>query len=207
MDPRLLRATVGHSLPEPQHDRAWACFSRCGRYRWWLGRRWQPGAPALLFIGLNPSRADSAGDDPTLRRLMGFARRWGYGALEVCNLFSWISPDPRVLRRCRDPVGAATDDWIRRRLQGQLRHQEPIPLWLGWGNGGSLLDRDRQLLGALEDLPLQLLCLGITAVGQPRHPLYVSRECCLRPFAPSWGERPEPFPRPCPARHAGTPST
>ena len=33
-----------------------AAFSPCGLYRWWLERLWQPAAPRLIFIGLNPSR-------------------------------------------------------------------------------------------------------------------------------------------------------
>ena len=83
-----------------------AQFSPCGRYRWWLQRCWDPQRPPLLFIGLNPSRADAQRDDPTLRRLLGFARAWGYGGLEVLNLFARISASPAALRRCADPVGA-----------------------------------------------------------------------------------------------------
>lgn len=208
MDPNPLRATIGHSLPEAHGDGAWACFSPCGRYRWLLGRCWQPGAPALLFIGLNPSCADGRTDDPTLRRLQRFARAWGFGAVEVLNLFARISPDPRALRRCADPVGPAADGWIRSRIQHhQALQGGPLPLWLGWGNGGALLGRDRQLLTGLADLQLRLLCLGTTILGQPRHPLYVRGDCCLRPFAPSWGQRPEPSALPCPAPLAASPST
>ena len=54
-----------------------AAFSRCGRYRWWLRRQWREEAATLLFIGLNPSSADGSRDDPTLRRLIGFAGAWG----------------------------------------------------------------------------------------------------------------------------------
>ncbi len=79
--------------------RGTAAFSPCGQYRRWLKRLWQPAAPRLIFIGLNPSRADGQRDDPTLRRLVGFAQRWGYGSLEVLNLFARISPSPPVLRR------------------------------------------------------------------------------------------------------------
>jgi hypothetical protein len=212
MDSYPLRTTVGLSLPEPEGDGAWARFSPCRRYRWLLGRRWRPGGATLLFIGLNPSRADGrsagAGDDPTLRRLQAFARAWDYAALEVLNLFSWVSPDPRTLRHCPDPVGAETDAWIRSRLLRQWRRQPQITpaLWLGWGNGGSLRGRDRQLLSSLQDLPLRPLCLGITRRGQPRHPLYAPRACCLHPYAPSWEQGPEPRAIPCPVRPAASPS-
>lgn len=97
-----------------------AAFSRCGRYRWWLRRQWRQEAPVLLFIGLNPSSADGRRADPTLRRLIGFAEGWGYGAVEVVNLFAWVSTDPADLHRAAEPVGHRTDAWIRhcvRRLQ------------------------------------------------------------------------------------------
>ena len=164
-------------------------FSPCGHYRWWLIRLWRPQAPRLLFIGLNPSRANGRCDDPTLRRLIGFANAWGYGSLEVLNLFGRISVSPAALRRCRDPVGDRCDAWIRRRLWAVGRKSGGVPsLWLGWGNGGSWQSRDRavlQLLAAQGDRPH---CLGRTAAGQPRHPLYVPRAGRLQPFAPSWGE-------------------
>ncbi|WP_043705621.1 DUF1643 domain-containing protein, partial [Synechococcus sp. CB0205] len=93
-----------------------AALSSCGRYRWWLERQWQPQAPRLLFVGLNPSRATAERDDPTLRRLIAFAQAWGYGSLEVLNLFARISASPAVLRRSADPIGLQTDQWLRRRL-------------------------------------------------------------------------------------------
>ena len=99
----------GHSLPEvsppPAPTAAAAAFSPCGRYRWWLQRTWQPGLPTLVFVGLNPSRADGQRDDPTLRRLQAYGRRWGCGRLEVLNLFGLVAPVPAALRRSSDPVG------------------------------------------------------------------------------------------------------
>ena len=157
-----------------QDRAAAAVFSPCGRYRWWLERRWDPQRPALLFIGLNPSRADGERDDPTLRRLQGFARTWGYGGLEVLNLFARISASPAALRRCADPVGAENDRWLEQRLRA-------VPaggsVWLGWGNGGGWRGRDQRVLELIgQVLPTvggpPLLALGLTASGQPRHPLY-----------------------------------
>ncbi|WP_415398704.1 DUF1643 domain-containing protein [Synechococcus sp. W4D4] len=151
-----------------------AALSPCGRYRWWLERQWQPRAPRLLFIGLNPSRADGQRDDPTLRRLIGFAQAWGYGALEVLNLFSRISATPAVLRRSADPIGSQTDQW----LQQRLRALTPAPgsaVWLGWGNGGQWRGRAQAVLPVLLEQDVPLLALGLTASGQPRHPLYAAK--------------------------------
>jgi len=156
---------------------ATATFSSCGQYRWWLERVWEPAAPRLIFIGLNPSRADGRRDDSTLRRLLGFARRWGFGSLEVLNLFARISPSPAVLRRAADPVGAEADAWLQQRLTVQPQ----ATVWLGWGNQGSWRGRDRAVLALLQGRGLW--ALGLTAAGQPRHPLYVAGDVALQALA------------------------
>ena len=155
-----------------------ALFSPCGRYRWWLQRRWDPAMPTLLFIGLNPSRADGERDDPTLRRLMGFARAWGYGGLEVLNLFARVASSPAVLRRSADPVGSENDRWLEQRLRALQTGPAGGAIWLGWGNGGVWRGRDQQVLALLATASASAACpwlaLGLTAAAQPRHPLYVA---------------------------------
>ena len=94
---RPVNASLSSAGPTWASD---ASFSADGCYRWWLTRRWQQGVGGLLFLGLNPSRADAKRDDPTLRRLIGFAAGWGYDALVVLNLFARMSPSPAALRRC-----------------------------------------------------------------------------------------------------------
>lgn len=120
-----------------------ASFSRCGRYRWWLSRRWRDDAPTLLFLGLNPSRADGRRDDPTLRRLIGFAEGWGYGAVEVLNLFAWISADPAELRQAAEPVGQRTDAWIRQRVRQLAREEQGFHSTAGSSAGSTALRTDR----------------------------------------------------------------
>lgn len=156
-------------------------FSSDRHYRYWLQRCWNPDLPRLLFVGLNPSSADADRDDPTLRRLMGFARVWGFGQLDVVNLFALCSVSPALLRRSKDPVGEDNDQWLKShlmRLRSGLRGcpRESDALLVGWGNGGCWRQRDQQVLDLIaEDLQpeVRLLALGFTASGQPRHPLYV----------------------------------
>lgn len=187
-----------------------AAFSPCRHYRWWLERVWQPAAPRLLFIGLNPSRADGQRDDPTLWRLVGFGRRWGFGSLEVLNLFASISPSPAALRRAADPLGAEADVWMQQRLAANPQ----ALVWLGWGNQGAWRGRDQGVLALLQGRGLW--ALGLTAAGQPRHPLYVASDVALQPL--TWRNQQTlghpvgttvslPGARPCPVSPAATPFT
>jgi hypothetical protein len=145
----------------------------------------------LIFLGLNPSRANAERDDPTLRRLIGFAGDWGYDALVVVNLFARISASPSVLRRCSDPIGLDNDTALLRWCQ-LWAHQEAWALWCGWGNGGGRFDRAQQVMDLLQPVVKQRSvrfplapgpqAIALTRSGQPRHPLYAPRGCLLKPF-------------------------
>lgn len=89
-----------------------AVISLCRQYRYWLSRQWDTSLPMVCFIMLNPSTADDNEDDPTIRKCTGFARRMGYGAIQVVNLFALRSTDPTKLRTAMDPIGPDTDEWI-----------------------------------------------------------------------------------------------
>ncbi len=184
-----------------------AAFSRCRQYRWWLERVWEPQGSRLLFIGLNPSRADHRLDDPTLRRLMAFAADWGYGGLEVLNLFARISPSPAALALAADPVGAANLAWIRRRVRATRAGAPPSLIWLGWGNGGRRSGQDERMLELLDPHRSRLVCLGLTASGAPLHPLYRPATSLLRPFGASCGQSDAAVRAPWPAPPAAMPST
>jgi hypothetical protein len=151
-----------------------ACISRCGRYRYALWRRWADG-PQVLFVMLNPSTADQRDDDPTIRRCIGLAARWGYAAVAVGNLFAFRTPSPRVLRRAAHPVGRANDRWLQRLAAESSR------MIAAWGNDGTLLGRDVQVRSMLAPL----YALSLTRCGQPRHPLYVPNSVVPRPWCES----------------------
>ncbi len=154
-----------------------ASFDRSRRYRYRLRRTWDAAGSRIAFVMLNPSAADGERDDPTIRRCIDFARRWGYGALDVVNLFGWRAHRPASLRRVHDPVGPGND----RALRETMRAADAT--LLAWGNHGALHGRDRAVRALLRRLGLQKLsCLGLTAAGQPRHPLYVRADTRPRPF-------------------------
>ena len=116
---------------------------------------------------LNPSVADGKQDDSTIRRCVGFSKRWGYGGLIVVNLFALRATDPAELY-CHDyPVGPRNESVLARTLD-----QPSVKLVVAaWGSHGNLMDRDRIMLRMARDLGKAVMCLGTTKDGRPRHPL------------------------------------
>ena len=180
----MARQVEGFSRLHLNSWQAEAKLSSCGAYRWLLHRPIQSSDQiskqrrVLLFVGLNPSRADGRQDDPTLRRLQGFAHQWGYHHLVVLNLFARISPSPSLLCRCAEPIGAENDLILHSWFQ-QWAQQPKWDLWLGWGVGGGLRQRDAEVLKMLNDVSDRRGVLsppfvtGLTKAGYPRHPLYL----------------------------------
>jgi len=149
-----------------------AVFSVCRTYRYSLSRVWNPKRPSVMFVGLNPSTADEQEDDPTVRRCIGFARKWNLGGLILVNLFAYRSTDPAGLVEAGDPVGPGNDKHILASARAAAR------VVLAWGTKGSLLDRDQHVLSLLPSAH----CLGVTKDGHPKHPLYLAGNTVVRPF-------------------------
>lgn len=143
-------------------------------YRYLLTRRWVPG-PAMTWIMLNPSRADEVSDDPTVRRCVSFARVAGCSAITVVNLYAWRTRDPRELRQAEDPVGPDNDAWIR----AALRAADCGPIVAAWGVRAEAA-RVQAVLRLLAGCLVQ--CLGATAAGHPRQPLYLPADTPLQPW-------------------------
>lgn len=149
----------------------WAVFDPERRWRYVLGREWAPALPTLAVVGLNPSFADHLQDDPTTRREVAFAARWGFGRLLKVNLFAFVSTDPMGLTEAADPIGPDNDRHII------TSADEASLVLVAWGNGGELYGRDLAVTKLLGARPLK--CLGRTKDGQPRHPLYLKSETPL----------------------------
>ena len=143
-------------------------YSDCEKYRYDLTRTWDAGGKRLLYIMLNPSKADEFRNDPTVERCERRARALGYGAFRVTNIFAWRDTDPKLLRRAKKPIGPdnaamlnASCEWA----DGILA---------AWGTHGAHLDRGAHVAGLLHAQDTPLYHLGLTKDGHPRHPLYIS---------------------------------
>lgn len=146
-----------------------AVISPCEAYRYTLLRAWDSRRPMCGWIGLNPSTADHRQDDPTIRRMIGFARGWGFGGILVLNLFAFRATKPADMRLAIDPVGPDNDYFLRRYAP---------PRWVAcWGPGGDYRGRADQVAAMFAG---RLSCLGATKTGAPRHPLYVRSDTLLQ---------------------------
>lgn len=149
-----------------------ATFDTTGAYRYQLWREWEQAQPRACFVMLNPSTADATQDDPTIRRCMSFARRWGYGSIEVVNLFAFRATRPADLFQATEPVGPQNDEAIRGAVD------RAALVLAAWGIHGCHLTRHDEVIPWLGEA----FCLGCTTSGQPRHPLYVRGDYQPEPF-------------------------
>ena len=152
-----------------------ALYSGCGTYRYFLSRRWDPGR-RLLWVMLNPSTATESVNDPTIARCEGRARRTGYGAVGIANLFNLRETDPKRMLRHPDPVGPEAEP----QLAAALDWADDIAA--AWGNDAARHPRTAQVCAALRGSGKPLYHLVMNRTGHPRHPLYVAEAQPLVPW-------------------------
>lgn len=155
-----------------------ATISRCGKFRYTLGRRWAEGQRLLAYVMFNPSTADAEDDDATIRRCIRFAQAHGFDALEVVNLFAYRARDPKDLRNAGYLVGPEND--------AHIQHIASIAeeVCVAWGALAADLARPQVVLPQLRMVGTPISCLRITRSGHPQHPLMLASSCKLQPFTP-----------------------
>lgn len=129
----------------------------------------------LMVIGLNPSTADDMNDDPTIRRCIDFAKRWGYGALCMTNLFAWRATNPDDMKAQPDSIGMDNDQWLLDCADGAGL------ILAAWGKHGTHLHRGDLVTRLLARNGFTLHALKKNGDGSPQHPLYVP--AITEPFA------------------------
>jgi hypothetical protein len=158
----------------------YADFSPDRRYRYFLARRWREG-PCLVYCGMNPSRGDESGEDPTLRRMIGFANRDGFGAITVVNLFGLVSVNPQAVFGATDPVGEENDQAIA----GACTGREVRKLVACWGLAPAMRPARVETVLTLLRQHGDVYCLGRT-IGKfqmPLHPLRLRSETPFELYA------------------------
>jgi hypothetical protein len=143
-----------------------AIIDETGTYRYLLWRIWDKSKSRVTFIMLNPSTADANIDDATIRRCVGFADSWGYGGMEVVNLFAYRATYPEALKICDDPIGPENDDYIG------ISAARSKMIIAAWGVNGGYLKRNEAVCKLLDTVH----CIDITKDGHPKHPLYLKSD-------------------------------
>jgi hypothetical protein len=139
------------------------------RYLLWRGT-WQATAAngTCLFVMLNPSTADASKDDPTIRKCIAFADRWGFLRIEVVNLYAFRSSSPKALKSAGYPVGPDNDREIAEAVKRARR------VCLAWGNNAQPERADvvTKLVAQARSERSETCALHLNADGSPAHPLY-----------------------------------
>lgn len=147
-----------------------ATISQCGRYRYDLTRETGDGAGSVLWVMLNPSTADATEDDPTIRKCVGFTRRWGFRRLKVVNLFALRATDPAELRAVDDALDSEN---IRVLLAEATAHDRIV---FAWGGGLKHAKGKVWIAEYAARIFHDAQCFGVNADGTPKHPLYLKYE-------------------------------
>lgn len=155
-----------------------AVISECGRYRYALHRKWDESLPTLAWCMLNPSTADASIDDPTIRRCITFAKREGCGSIAVINLFAWRATDPDQLPIVAAAKAGPLNESV---VEVNVRGRRVVVAW--GAHDAAEPSAVHPMLALLQQHADEVLCLGTTKSGAPRHPLYVRSDAPLTPYA------------------------
>lgn len=163
-------------IPGGDGMRGTALFSPCGEHRMRLDRWWAPGPRALVCMA-NPSMAGVLTNDPTVLSLIRLLRPL-YPGFTVVNFEDRVATDPMDLSRwlldmySRESSRLVNLRTANVRLIRKLSSRAAARI-VACGNLVDLEGRhSREVLLALScGGTRELLCLGTTASGAPKHPM------------------------------------
>lgn len=149
-------------------ESAWAMTSEDNAYRYALGRCWDASLPVFDVTMINPSTARHDVPDPTMAKVVHYAKQEGCGGLLIRNLAAFSSSDKRCLLPVeRDIVGPRNLEVLAIR-----------PAWstlrvAAWGEFPTQRVR-RRLLNPMAVIKADRLhVFGLNLSGEPKHPLYL----------------------------------
>ena len=136
-----------------------ATLSNDKKHRYKLSRHWDLNKPQILYIMLNPSIGNESIDDPTIRRLLSFTKKFDYGGFFVGNLFTYITPNPKTL----DTSIGLTNKNLNVLTNLVSKADEVVYAW------GNSIEEPNEL----KKLISNPMCFGKNLNGTPKHPLYL----------------------------------
>lgn len=139
-----------------------AAFSECRKYRYALWRIWNPDLPLVMFVGLNPSKANETEPDNTIKSVIRISKSNGYGGFYMMNCFPYVSTNPDDLKDFGNT--ALNDHWLYK-IAALCKD---IIFAYGAFKIIKKLGRDKELEGMFPNAK----ALEILKDGSPKHPLY-----------------------------------
>lgn len=145
-----------------------ARFSNDKKHRYRLSRHWDLNKPEILYIMLNPSIGNESIDDPTIKRLLSFTRKFDYGGFFVGNLYTYITPNPKTL----DTSIGLTNKNLN--ILSNLVSKVDKVVY-AWGNSIEEPNEFKKFISGP-------MCFGKNLDGTPSHPLYLPSSSELESF-------------------------
>lgn len=173
------------------------------KHRYSLSRIWNKKKPMIMFIGLNPSRADAIKNDATIIRCINYAQSWQhgqvvfeelmknggdypnkYGGMYFANLYSFRTPYVKGPL----PAKAIEEGWQPLIENLPIAHDNLTDSYLRymiadsatvvccWGSWNFTGERVAQVLQMISEP----YCFGKNADGSPKHPLYLPKMASIK---------------------------
>ena len=146
-----------------------AIISKDKKYRYRLSRIWSD-SPTITYIMLNPSKADDQFDDKTIKRLIFFTKKFGFGGFYVGNLYPKITPYVNVL------YDDLSHNKIENRRHIKFMINKSSKVVFAWGK---TIESTPKWIHKIIEKPF---CFGLNKNGTPKHPLYLKKNTSLIRF-------------------------
>jgi hypothetical protein len=156
--------------------RSEAYLSSDRKFRYWLVRIWDESLPIMANWGCNPSTADETVNDPTIRKDMGFSARNGCGGLLKMNAGAYRATKPKDWYKAADPFGPENTIEHMRRYCEMFNVKVFLAAW------GKCIGRFASHGDAIAKAFPDMMCLGRTADGTPRHTLMLPYITPMQPL-------------------------
>lgn len=142
------------------------------KFRYLLWRIWDTTMPVAGFIGLNPSEGNGHDDDPTIKRMVSFAKDAGCGGLFIGNLFPFITPYPYKLKGKLDLL-ENNDKYLK--LMKVICN--PDRIFFCWGASKyAAVER----VDIIKNLFPKANCFGFNKNGSPKHPVRLNAKTNMK---------------------------
>lgn len=140
----------------------------------------------LGVFGVNPSTAEADKEDPTTRRIYGFALRNGFTGYMLGNEFAYRATDVKELAKV--PVALAIGPENDKHIADIMRASTLV--LFAWGPLGKLPPRLRErwkdMVRMADAAGKTPQCLGRAQDGHPRHPLMLPNDTWIVPWPVPW---------------------